>query len=556
MILTAMGVSAQNLTKEIVVDKEIILEQRDVTPLSVQPRLVVDPLSPVSLPWSRTAVATQPTVGIDTLPPAAWRLGIDQSPWRGYVRGGYFPALQADVSAGYRVIRRDNMRLDVWGQYKALGYKNRLVDKNDRLNNNDMTIGADYRWMPLKDAQLTAAVNYLGSVYTMPRYFTSPTDGIEDCGFNQTVSDFNIRLGWSQQLARVDYAASLALGHFEFGHGSYYGAEDKGDRFKAMYQTTLDAKAHVAGKISDLLSARMGLQYQGAFNPGGYMLAGNRTGVLLPSTDYGVLTLSPSVTATRDNFRIRLGLNAYVRTGEVSKFNIYPDARIDWLPTQQFSVYAAVGGGRVDLNTFSGLFSRMRYLNPSTVFTPASSKMTFDAGVTIGPFHGFSIDVTASAANWSGVVMPIAADLMEIGLTEPAHIKALHGGATLRYEYRDIVKVLARYTIASHGRENGCVDWMDRATDVLDTRLDVTPVKALTISAGYGMRTGRHIYTTEGTRLSLSPARDLFLSAIYRLNDRVSIEAEAHNLTASRWQVTYGVTNPGVTGFLGATYRF
>ncbi|MDE7135653.1 MAG: hypothetical protein K2N91_03390, partial [Muribaculaceae bacterium] len=193
---------AQNLSKEIVVDKDIILEQRDVAPLSVQPQLVVDRLSPVTLPWSQTGVAADPTVSIVALPPVAWRLTVDQSPWRGYVRGGYFPGFQADLSAGYRVISRENMRLDLWGQYSGLSYKNKVATEKFSLRNNDITVGSAFRWSPKTGATLSAALDYLGALYTMPRY--SVAEDIADYSFTQKISDFNARIGWQQKVGSVD----------------------------------------------------------------------------------------------------------------------------------------------------------------------------------------------------------------------------------------------------------------------------------------------------------------------------------------------------------------
>ncbi len=546
---------AQNLSKEIVVDKDIILEQREVAPLSVQPQLVVDKLSPVALPWSQTGVAADPAVSIVTMPPAAWRLTVDQSPWRGYVRGGYFPGFQADLSAGYRVIARDNMRLDLWGQYYGLGYKNKVAAEKFSLDNNDFTVGAAYRWSPKSGATLSAAVDYMGALYTMPRY-SADIDDIADYSFTQTISDFNARVGWQQNIGSVDYSAHVCVGHFEFGHGAFYGAEHLADRYKAMYQTTLAAGADVAKRFSSSFTAALALDYDAMYNPAGYMLGYDGRGIWRDAADYGVFTIAPSVDWRRNEFCVHLGIKAYARTGEVTKFNIYPDIRVDWLPSQQFSIYAAVNGGRVLLNTMSQLYGRSHYLNPSGVYSPASEKMHFDAGMTIGPFRGFSIEIMASASKWSGLMMPSAGDMMSIGMYVPTSLKSVTGRVGLRYEYADLLKLRVGYTAAARGRNNGCDLWIDRASGVFDSKIEITPINKLTLKCGYGMRVGRHIYDEAGRQFSLGVARDLNIGAMYRVSDRFAVELEAHNLTASRWMVAWCVRNPGVTGFAGVSYRF
>ncbi|MDE7397811.1 MAG: hypothetical protein K2M98_08805, partial [Muribaculum sp.] len=534
---------AQNLSKEIVVDKDIILEQRDVAPLSVQPQLVVDRLSPVTLPWSQTGVAADPTVSIVALPPVAWRLTVDQSPWRGYVRGGYFPGFQADLSAGYRVISRENMRLDLWGQYSGLSYKNKIATEKFSLRNNDITVGSAFRWSPKTGATLSAAIDYLGALYTMPRY--SVAEDITDYSFTQKISDFNARIGWQQNVGSVDYSAHLRVGHFEFGHGAFYGAEHLSDRYKALYQTTLAAGADVTKSFSASFAARLVLNYDAMYNPAGYMLGYDGRGIWRDASDYGVFTIAPAVDWRRKDFRIHLGLKAYARTGEVSKFNIYPDVRVDWLPSQQFSIYAAVGGGRVLLNTMSQLFGRSRYLNPSGIYSPASEKMHFDAGMTVGPFRGFSIEITASASKWSRLIMPLAGGMMSIGTYMPTSLKSVTGRVAIRYEYADMLKLRVGYTAAVRGRNNGCDLWLDRASGVFDSKIEFTPIQKLTVGCGYGMRVGRHIYDMDGNQFSLGVARDLNIGAMYRVSDRLAVEVEAHNLTASRWMVAWGVRNPG-----------
>jgi hypothetical protein len=553
---TASTAFAQNLTKEIVVDKDIILEQRDVTPLSIQPKLVVGDIPSVTLPWSSTAVPSDPTTEIAVLPPAAWRLAVEESQWRGYVRAGYFPLLQGDVSAGYRAIARNDMRLDLWGQYTGLSYKNKLPASDYRLTNNDVTVGTNYHWAPIDNALLTAGVDYLWSSYTMPRYLTdAAATTFTNYGFRQTVSDINARVAWQHNINAIDYGARIALGRFAFGHGAYYGAATLFGDFKALSQTKLSAEGHVAGRLSDAVAAQIQLTYDGVYNPAGAFQSSDEA-AQSPSTNYGIFVVRPTVVAHNDYYRLQLGLTANIRTGEISKFNIYPDVRIDWTPSQQFSIYATCAGGRVNLNSLSNLFSRTRYINPSAVITPSAQKLSVEGGITIGPFKGFAIDINAAAANWSGVVMPLAGDLMTIGTMENTHFKSLYGGAAVRYEYADLIKLRIAYQAASHGRENGCVDWLDRAEGVFTSNITVTPLTRLAVNAGYDMRHGRHAYTADGSRVSLSTTRDLHLGVTYNATSRLTVEANAHNLTAARWLETPGVKNPGITGFLGVTYKF
>lgn len=62
--------------------------------------------------------------------------------------------------------------------------------------------------------------------------------------------------------------------------------------------------------------------------------------------------------------------------------------------------------------------------------------------------------------------------------------------------------------------------------------------------------------TDEHVLVSLGTAASLDLGAYYNINERFTVWADAENILNRRWQLCYGVMNPGLTGLVGVTYKF
>lgn len=104
MLFVCMDAVAQDLTKEITVEKDIVPIEREASRIDRLPQLRLPAVAMKRLSWSDRAVAAPVTASISTLAPAAYLSDMPRPEYRGYVYAGYFPALQADISAGYRFL--------------------------------------------------------------------------------------------------------------------------------------------------------------------------------------------------------------------------------------------------------------------------------------------------------------------------------------------------------------------------------------------------------------------------------------------------------------------
>ena len=107
----AVGTEAQDLSKEITIEKDIVPEQLDVTRLSVTPVVSLPAVSKSKLSFIERNRASEIPAQISTLEPVAYADSLSVSPYRGYAGLGYFPTYNTALSAGYRFINSENMCL-------------------------------------------------------------------------------------------------------------------------------------------------------------------------------------------------------------------------------------------------------------------------------------------------------------------------------------------------------------------------------------------------------------------------------------------------------------
>lgn len=95
--------AAQQLNKEITVEREVVPIQREATRLGFTPSVSLPPLAMERLSPSTRAITSRVPAGIVVLDPAAWADSIYISPYRGYASIGFMPLYNAMLSAGYRM---------------------------------------------------------------------------------------------------------------------------------------------------------------------------------------------------------------------------------------------------------------------------------------------------------------------------------------------------------------------------------------------------------------------------------------------------------------------
>ena len=574
----AVANAQEPLSKEITVDKEIIPQEREASRLFLQPQLMLQSIKTKKLNWTDRAVMAPVTPGITVLPPSQYASTIERSTQRGYIDVGYFPTFQLGASAGYRFVDTATSRIGAWMQYNGSQYdRNNLYGIKPTYKDHTLTVGADlhheFEGIGIISANLGYGLNSLW--YPVFGY-----DGLGDIGidnaFTQTANRFGIGVNWDSTFGSLDITAGVNYGFFGFSK-PYTGWD-----IKALQNNSFSINAGASYRLSDKSSIGADIKYSStSFSEHIGMTLTDRyefKGVPMASNSYGVVDLHPYFLSRGEHYAARLGVELSAQTGATSGVNIGPDVRLDWMPSQQFSLYAQVQAGYVTLNNLGSMMDRNHYINPSIDYLPTRMKGQLEFGFVIGPFSGASFEAWGGIGSYDNANIPIlyengypvnTADfyLHTLGMYAPMEFKSINYGVAFNYNYRDIMRLRVSYEGAPQEHDSGYLAWQDRAKSDLSASVTVTPIKPLDFTLGYRIRSDRAVMTvrTDSAEIfkgyvysmtDLGNVNSLDFSASYRLNDKLTIWANAENLLGKKWQLTYGVPNIGITGLVGIGYKF
>lgn len=558
--------AADDLTKEITVEKDIVPQEREASRLNRTPSLSLPKIDMKRLRWSDTAVPAPVTNSISLLPPASYASTMARSPYRGYLDLGYFPSMQIGASAGYRFLDTESTIVNGWLQYDGSQYKRENSEAN-KLTYKDHS------------AELGLGVShYVGDIGTFEANigygfssYNYPTLTADD--FNQSVNRFNLGLGWSSALSNIDYTIKAGFGYFGFSK-AYSTLLDKAAK---EINGSVNADVRYYFSPSNSIGAELGVTFA--------KYSDGREIILTPANDEsratpsylsdlvsrtaGVASIKPYYMYSMDAFSARLGVNVSHSWYDGGKTHVFPDVKLAITPARQFSIGLHLYGGDSQLNSLSSLFAHSHYLNPSLIYAPSWQKWFGDVNVVIGPFSGATIELwggMGKAGNWAMPAL-IGTDEALRGAYYGMDFKSTHYGMAFNYKYRDMASLRLSYEGAPQGIDKGYTMWSDRAKSVFNAQLTVSPISALDICLGYELRSGRAIYEVgsdsddifQGTYYTLHTignVNSLNLGATYRITPQFNVWANVENLLNSKWEAVYGIPAKGVTGLVGIGYKF
>lgn len=564
LLATAATVNAgaQGLRKEISVQHDIVPEQTDVTMLRFTPRFVMPQLQRPTLEYSSRSVfsVVQPTISV--LGPAAWADSIATSSYRGYAVLGFAPLYNLNASAGYKFIDNDRTRLNAWLQYNGTAYKGRYGNSpldGQYQRQNTVTAAANLHHALNQDKYLDFGVDY-----TFGRYSTPATT---DSTGRQQMHRFNFSGLFSGSNSTLSYSAGAGIGIFNYAFSPYYEVETElpdgswiNERLHPAHETKLNLQGGLSTKITEHQRAGVNLDFS--------MLSNSRhshTGFMREEMEYrtyvsdrhthALLTFAPYYRLRMNAVELHAGLKAQLTFNSGKAVHVAPDVNLTWRPASQLAIYAKAGGGEWQ-NTLSSLFDVSPYTLGSMAFKNSHIPVTIEGGLTFGPLKGASVELSwlyAAANDW---LMPIT---LPDGPTifTPTKMRGykLHAGVT--YQYGTTVELRTAYEMAPQGPSRGFYLWRDRAKHSFTASIKITPVTPLDIYAGWEYRGGRtQICPHTATEQNLGFISNLQLGGLYRISSQWSAFVRGENLLCRRYLMIGGVPAQGITGLIGATYKF
>lgn len=578
LLLTVYATSAQQLTKEIVVEREIEPAERAAArPASVWPVLYAPTVQQQRLLMGEyTGTGTLSRI-ICPLEPASWRDTLAVSPYRGYVSGGYFPTFNAGISAGYRIVSRPGMLGDVWLQYNGYSYKY-TGQSNDaqshKYNPRQQSFRAGFG--------LQGAVGKYGTMQGDASVMMSNVrNPLINDGFDQTAMQAVLNIGWTASAKKMPWYLRARFEHFSFdkvtpeSYLAYYKGDlsapsenviklggGVGTSGKGALRLDVDARFQSLNQSSHYLEfyPRM----IGDVNPPTMVKANdlNVGFVTGKGTTLGIISLRPAYTFAGDNTNVRLGADVDVCTG-AGNGSVYvaPDVRVSWEPTSMFAAWLRATGGK-ELNTLSSVFQYSPFVSSASTYGTTSVPLDAMAGFNVGPIKGLSFSAKIGYARAKDVLLPVST-VAYINTMSAQTVKGVRYGVRLDWDYFRVFSAYVSVEGAPGKDEHGYYKWRDHASTVVEAGATIRPVARLSIDLSWQMRTGRRYmeyrYSAADpnfTWCDLGDVKNLNIGAEYRVTEPFTAFARVENLLGQKWCDIPLLRAPGVHGLLGVSYKF
>ena len=551
-------------------------------------------LPQLSLSYDAVGKATDFSPSLLSMGVTGWNVRRIGNLPRGYVdlRMGSF--LNSRLDAGVWALRDSvntlsaDLRFHSTSLYKSHGFPETYTAAANRKLY-DGTLGVNYARLTGSEGLFTARADYRVAYFN---YYgsTSPLAGIGDYTAvpTQTLNQVNVRAGYSSSPSLLSgWHAGASVGftaYRRFIYPDYWlGEKTKGDgetrlnidggynfRLGDRHAIAIDADADLLFYAGRSLSLK---GYEGDWRK-----------------DYGIVTLTPAYRLESSGVKLQAGIDVDLafdamgteRGKNFGTVHLAPDIKFDYRG-KQFGLYLAATGGTTPV-TLAGMEKFDLYQMPMLLSTqPVYSPIDARIGVCLGPYAGFSADLSAryTVANGTplggwyqtmlGTYEGAFGSLKYYGepmlsLSNQGERINLHGlGVTLdlRYRLEEVVEALVKSEFTPQRGKFGIFNGFDRPRFTVDAKVAAYPIKRLKLEAAYSLRALRAVY---GLTVSQSENRlcsmrlpnvsELQAKISYRLFDTFDLYVLGENLLNRRIDILPGLQCNGIALSGGIYWEF
>lgn len=583
---TALTANAQDLQTEVDIRYEETPELKSFNKLAINPTVKLPTEKMSALPYSTRSINIKMPGNISILEPAAFADTIYSSPFRGYAALGFMTKFNLAASAGYKILDNDHTRLNAWIQYDGAAYEGEPLNRISSGFPETSTMAADYNSVsPHKQymrrhtgtigANLHQAVGResfidAGIDYMFSRYNT----GLSPEMRYQNINRVNVEALWSLRHKGFDYGLGADYHHFAYSNLMGYDLPVKGE--SAQRETRAGLKGFFSGSFAGASKAGIDIELSHLSYPyqtGHEFNTDFEPEWLKDSFSHTLLSLTPYYRFDIQKFHLDLGARIDMTFNDGKFFHIAPRASATWIPADIAKIYIKADGGEWQ-NTLSSLFDITPYELPYMAYHNSHIPITAEAGVIIGSWRGFHAEISAAYALANDWLMPIGTESLNVGF-QPVNLKGYKLRGAVGYRFRDLLEINASYEAAPQKYTHGYYLWRDRAKSVANVDFTITPISALDVTIGWEYRGGRAQFV-EDYYVDFSPdathptqemtpghikellrsVNNLKAGALYRITPQWSAFLRGENLLNRHCYLIGGQPAQGITGLIGATYKF
>lgn len=561
------------LSKEITIETDFVPVEQKATKINTLPEVKKTSIDKKTLSYSDLNQMVNFPYTINKFEPYGYKTNYPFSKSKGYVNLGLGMQLNAVGSAGYRIIDNDRDRLRAWLQHTStwLGKNSSpLATENPAKQQfNDNVVAMDY------SHRFNVGTLGVNALYHFDRFnYYGANDNLKYTSPDmQMVNEFSVSGLWKNAAkpGQSQYHAQVKYNHFGYHNNPI-------NNTSGIKENSVHLNAGIEGVFGGF-AAGLNANWE-------YLWYCNAI-----ETDQNwqtLLKLTPFIHWRGEKLNIIGGVNFDLSANPNTSINFSPNVKLDFTIIDGITAYADVKGGK-RLNTLTNLYSTCRYIAPNTIYGSSFSPLDAEIGIKIGSFGGFHAKPFFAYGIFNNELLPYITRTLinqeEISATETDvvapyvftqryNIKGWKAGINLGYNYNNIVDVQASFQYSPQDKNFGYMTGLDRAKMIVNAQTTITPIKSLSISLGYELRTGRqyHSYygevgtppieiwydtpTQNSTLNTLKNVNNLSMTASYQINKTIGVFINSTNLLNQQWDEFVGMGAQKINVLGGVNLQF
>ncbi len=549
--LIALGVNAQSQDSLLIRQLEL---ERDFNPTLLEsnkinslPTLREPEVKKANTNYSTWNVNAVPPLEISIPRPGSINTTIPYSTEKGYIyfNGGNYANMDGKI--GYRILdnESDNLTINFFHnstngnlnyiQTDGEGSRNTKAKLMDNMGIIRYTHQFDKFALNTHASYLHSSFNYYGNTMGVPK-------NLEDN--NQQVGIFNFKLGLDPTKdSSFEYKGFLDFKNFTNKYGQTL-LEDplKGSQIEAMvgFMRPYNNKSGGVGIDGTILNAYYNNDHKN------YLLVGAKPYINFEGLDWNA----------------RLGADVLFHIVGKTEIRVVPNVQLRYAP-----LYLNVKGG-YDSNTFVDMFEESRYILPTNIVKPAFSIVDIELGAKITNLDGFRFDVFGGFKKTDDEHFLILNNYLkpetsvhryinnEFLAPKYADLSHSHIGARVQSTIWSPLNVAVslKKNFYSIKEDSEAKAWNKPGFEA-DIRADLSIIDNFKFSLNYYLATDRWSYYAS-ENIKMDNINDLSLGAIYLISDKFSINLNANNILAQKYDIWYGYPAQGLNIIGGFSFKF
>lgn len=571
-------VNAQNqddkLNREMTLEREYDPTVQDASKVNRLPDIKEPTVTKSAIDYSPFTVPASPDNEINILPSGNTMTEIPYNNRKGYFHfgGGMYMNLSGDV--GYHILNDSKNKLNIFASHRStsgkIKFKEYWEDEKQKAKLNDNLIGLNYNHYFDQGATLRlggkynyTAFNYYGYSHNLRPIVSSIW---EPDSFDRKTNQVNqLITGYagvsSKEGSRIGYLMDFELNHFNQKYGwttDIDGIRENKITINAGINTLFgnenNQMAGLAGKIN-----YFSYDYPSATNDSdssGYQ-------------NYMEATITPYYRMQGDGWKVQLGANVMLITGDSSKFFVSPNIAFE-AEVANKTLFYVNATGEIQSNDAHSISLRNRYVDHAPLVLPSRTWLDATLGIRSGVAPGFWFDIFAGYKITENDVffMPSMAfktnDFGSYQSVLQPDASLFHIGASLKYAYQQWVDFSLKgvYNNWSLKKGDNGIEWDDmkpygRPAVEINADLTIRPVKPLALNFAYYLGANRHSYLLiDREEIKLDNLNDLNFRATWNFNETFGAYIKLNNILFQDQELYYGYPLQKFNAMAGVNINF